>query len=63
MIEELGNCDLGTRLLNGVKSWAADLGLDLLIVWPSEASYRFYRRAGFQGRDDPLVLYLHAEER
>ncbi len=41
----------------------ADLrpGLELLIVWPSDASYPFYRRAGFKGCDDPLQLVLNAD--
>ncbi len=55
------NRGLGTQLLGAVRSWATDLGLELLIVWPSEASYPFYRGAGFEGRDDPLVLILNAD--
>ena len=59
---EKRNRGLGTQLLEAIKSWATDLGLELLIVWPSEASYPFYRRAGFEGRDDPLELMLNADD-
>ncbi|MEQ9332498.1 GNAT family N-acetyltransferase [Thalassobaculum sp.] len=52
------NRGLGTQLLAAVRSWAAERDLELLIVWPSETSERFYRRAGFQGRAEPLVLPL-----
>ena len=62
VIPEQRNAGLGTQLLESIKSWAANLGLELLIVWPSEASYPFYRRAGFKGRDDPLQLVLNADE-
>ncbi len=58
VVPEKRNCGLGTELLGAIVSWASDHGLELLIVWPSEASYSFYRRAGFQGRDDPLQLVL-----
>ena len=58
VVPEKRNCGLGSRLLEAIKSWATDQGLELLIVWPSEASYPFYRRAGFAGRDDPLELLL-----
>ncbi len=62
VIPEKRNRGLGTQLLESIRSWAIDLGLELLIVWPSEASYPFYRRAGFRGRDDPLELVLDADE-
>ncbi len=61
VIPEKRNRGLGTQLFESIKSWAIDLGLELLIVWPSEASYPFYRRAGFKGRDDPLELVLGAD--
>ncbi len=58
VVPEKRNNGLGTKLLASIESWGASLGLELLIVWPSEASYPFYRRAGFKGRDDPLELVL-----
>ncbi|MEM9046202.1 MAG: GNAT family N-acetyltransferase [Pseudomonadota bacterium] len=49
---------LGTELLKHAVDWAAAKDLELLIVWPSERSYAFYRRAGFCGESDPLELLL-----
>ena len=49
---------VGTALLNGAIAWAADSGLELLIVWPSERSVSFYRRAGFEGQTAPLERIL-----
>ena len=39
VVPEKRNRGLGTQLLEAIKSWATDLGLELLIVWPSAASY------------------------
>ncbi len=61
VIPRMRNRGLGTRMLGCITSWASGLGLELLIVWPSEASYPFYRRAGFKGRDDPLELVLNTD--
>ena len=58
VMQNLRNRGHGTRLLEAVKTWAEEAGLELLIVWPSEASTSFYRRAGFTGRDEPLQLVL-----
>ena len=55
------NQGYGTLLLDRIKTWANDQGLELLIVWPSERSYAFYRRAGFTGNEDPLQLILNEE--
>ena len=52
------NQGVGARILAEVKGWAKEAGLELLIVWPSDKSRAFYRRAGFTGRDDPLQLML-----
>lgn len=57
------NHGIGTRLLEAICSVAVDRNLELLIVWPSEASYGFYRHFGFEGRDDPLVLKLPRAQR
>ncbi len=56
------NEGIGSRMLAAITRWARADGLELLIVWPSERSYPFYRRAGFTGRDDPLELVLNADE-
>ena len=37
-----------------VLAWATEQDLESLIVWPSEASVRFYERAGFRGSPDML---------
>ncbi len=42
------NRGLGTALLEALKLHARGLGMDVLIVWPSERSDPLYRRAGFQ---------------
>lgn len=38
---------VGSELLNHVFTWGESQGLELLIVWPSDDSVEFYRRAGF----------------
>ena len=49
---------IGAELLERVTTWAADENLELLIVWPSEKSGEFYRRAGFELPPDILQLTL-----
>ena len=46
---------IGMALLEQVTSWAAQHDVELLVVWPSEESVRFYERAGFASGRDPLV--------
>src|SRR5262245_34887804 len=41
------NAGIGAALLQHVIAWARDQQLELLLVWPSEESVRFYARAGF----------------
>lgn len=62
VIPEKRRLGLGTQLLETIKNWATAIGLEVLIVWPSDDSYRFYRRAGFKGRDDPLELALNTSK-
>ncbi len=38
--------------------WALEQRLELLIVWPSERSVSFYRRAGFAPSAEMLELHL-----
>ena len=45
---------IGTRLMTHVLAWAREQDLESLIVWPSEASVRFYERAGFRGSSEIL---------
>jgi GNAT superfamily N-acetyltransferase len=49
---------VGTRLLESVIAWAREERLEILIVWPSEESIRFYERAGFHLSPDALELHL-----
>lgn len=46
---------IGAMLLSRVVEWAALSDVELLVVWPSEESVRFYERAGFRSQRDPLV--------
>jgi len=52
------NKGVGTALLAAVKNWAADAGLELLVVWPSARAYPFYARGGYRRHPDPVVLKL-----
>lgn len=49
---------IGSALLNRVIEWAREVDLELLVLWPSDRSVRFYERAGFQGENDILELPL-----
>ena len=52
------NRGIGTELLGRVATWAASHELELLLVWPSEESQRFYARAGFDRDEEIRVLRL-----
>jgi GNAT superfamily N-acetyltransferase len=52
------NQGIGSRLLAVAKNWAEFEQLELLIVWPSDRSFPFYERAGFQREAGPLVLKI-----
>lgn len=56
------NLGVGSDLLSSIKRWATDECFELIVVWPSERSYPFYRRAGFEGQEDPLVLSLQSDD-
>jgi GNAT superfamily N-acetyltransferase len=47
---------VGTILMGYVVAHARQLGLDYLVVHPSERSFDFYRRLGFAGSDKLLEL-------
>ena len=49
------NQGIGGRVLEAAKEWAIAADVELLFVWPSEESTRFYRRHGFEGAAEPLV--------
>jgi GNAT superfamily N-acetyltransferase len=48
----------GTGLLEAIRSWAMDEGLELLLVSPSNRSVPFYARAGFGPAGEWLQLSL-----
>ncbi|WP_261893408.1 MULTISPECIES: GNAT family N-acetyltransferase [Enterobacteriaceae] len=55
------NNGVGRKLLSFVKDHAIADKCELLVVWPSDRSYPFYKRAGFKSEkreQDPLVLVL-----
>jgi GNAT superfamily N-acetyltransferase len=56
VLPEMRNLGVGGSLLSRVKSWARELELELLVVWPSDWAFRFYERGGFTRPADPLVL-------
>jgi GNAT superfamily N-acetyltransferase len=53
---------IGTELLATVTEWAKNERYELLAVWPSDRSYRFYERSGFQRYADPLILKVDDED-
>jgi RimJ/RimL family protein N-acetyltransferase len=52
------NEGVGRELLACVTAWAKSHDLEILVVWPSEASQRFYARAGFDQDTEVRVLRL-----
>jgi GNAT superfamily N-acetyltransferase len=52
------NAGIGSALLQRVIAWARDQRLELLLVWPSDESVRFYRRAGFMPSPTGMELDL-----
>jgi GNAT superfamily N-acetyltransferase len=57
-LPEHRNQRVGARLLAAVTDWARAEKYELLAVWPSDRSYRFYKRYGFQKYADPLILKI-----
>jgi GNAT superfamily N-acetyltransferase len=60
-LPEVRNSGVGSGLLAAVKAWAVAEHFELLVVWPSDRAFSFYRRAGFVRPGDPLVLHLSEE--
>ncbi|MBM2822215.1 MAG: acetyltransferase [Thermoleophilia bacterium] len=52
---------IGGRVLDAVTAWALESDVELLMVWPSEASFGHYERHGFADRGEPLV-WLQPED-
>lgn len=61
VLPDYRNRGIGTQLLERVSAWSKEQDFELLVVWPSERGYSFYRRAGFDRYADPLVLKLHSD--
>ncbi len=57
-VPEYRNKGIGSTLMDKVKAWSREKGLEHLIVWPSEPSVPFYKRAGFSSETDMLELPL-----
>ncbi len=52
---------IGSALMQHVQQWARKHKLELLIVWPSEASVPFYERAGFRSHNDVMEYVLEPD--
>jgi GNAT superfamily N-acetyltransferase len=52
---------LGSRVLDPVTAWARDSGIELLVVWPSEASVAHYERHGFADRGGEPRVWRHPD--
>ena len=45
---------IGSNLIDHVKQWAVENDLEILIVWPSTKSAKFYQRKGFNNDNDVM---------
>jgi GNAT superfamily N-acetyltransferase len=52
---------VGTALLDRVKEWAKSQDLELLILWPSDTSIAFYKRAGFAAEHEMLQCRVRGD--
>jgi len=57
-LPEYRNTGIGTRLMAAIKEWSITQLFEFLAVWPSDRSYPFYERSGFQRYSDPLILKI-----
>ena len=55
---DLRNEGLGARLMEQVLAFAREREVAEIVVWPSPRSVPFYRRAGFDAEEAPLLLDL-----
>ena len=58
VLPEFRKAGIGSGLLTAITARGTAMGLELLVVWPSDQSYAFYERAGFLRPVVPLVLNL-----
>ena len=52
------NQGIGSKLMGHVKKWAEEEDYELLIVYPSDESVSFYKRAGFVEENDVMQLVI-----
>jgi GNAT superfamily N-acetyltransferase len=55
------NAGIGSALVRQVIAWAREQRLELLLLWPSDESVRFYARAGFISSPTAMELDLEAD--
>jgi GNAT superfamily N-acetyltransferase len=48
------NSGVGGRLVQAAIRWGRDSDCEILVLWPSEASVRFYERGGFRSADSVM---------
>lgn len=53
---------IGTKLMNCVKEWAIKKDFEILIVWPSSKSIKFYERNGFNNENDVMELIFRSDD-
>lgn len=51
-LEAYRNKGIGGKLMENVKLWAVNRGIELLFVWPSERTVPFYERHGFKNENE-----------
>ncbi len=47
-LPEYRNQGVGSQLMKHVEAWSKAQNLELMLVWPTERSVPYYRRAGFE---------------
>lgn len=45
------NAGLGSRMLRDLADWCREQAVAVVVVWPSERSFDYYRREGFEASD------------
>lgn len=55
---DVRNAGIGSAVMEQVIAWARQEALELLLVWPSTESRRFYARAGFLASTETMELLL-----
>lgn len=58
-MREYRNKGIGTKLLKYIKTYLEEQGCEMIIVWPSDNSVRWYKRNGFCSENEVLVCDLN----